>query len=110
MSLPCRCCGCLCPCNRAKHTELVEDNCCQCNLAALKKLAGLKDSELDLIYVTYHVDVSDCYYINSFGDVIGTKECLRIVVAMVLKKYLKNRNILIISSALLVRCSRFVGL
>jgi hypothetical protein len=39
-----------------KGVELIDDNCCQCNFAALLHLSGLKQA--DLVYVTYHVDVS----------------------------------------------------
>ena len=51
-----RCCCCK-PCCKGSDPEYVrDDNCCECNLVALKKLSGL--TETDLVYVTYHVDVS----------------------------------------------------
>ena len=58
-----RCCCCNpCSCKKEQHTVLVEDNCCQCNLAALKEMSGLKDAEI--VYVTYHVDVSNIHGIS----------------------------------------------
>ncbi|KAF7279477.1 hypothetical protein GWI33_007192 [Rhynchophorus ferrugineus] len=51
-------CCCL-PCR--KHTEhdaeVVDDNCCRCNFAALQKLTNLGD--IEIIYATYHVDVGE---------------------------------------------------
>ena len=37
--------------------DIIEDNCCMCNTAALYKMAPADD--LDLVYVTYHVDVAE---------------------------------------------------
>ena len=53
-----RCCVCCRCCVRpqAEDSDVMEDNCCQCNVAALEMLLGMPDVEL--IYVTYHVDVS----------------------------------------------------
>ena len=67
-------CCCLRNCreNKDQPTEVIEDNCCQCNLVALKKLSGLK--HLDLVYVTYHVDVS--YSDVILHDDIVTHQCL----------------------------------
>ncbi|KAF0309047.1 Sn1-specific diacylglycerol lipase alpha [Amphibalanus amphitrite] len=56
------CCR-LCPylkggCRRPATTaEVVEDNCCLCNTAATQRMAPL--DELELVYVTYHVDVGE---------------------------------------------------
>ena len=55
----CSCCCCCKSCCSKKvdpSDPVVSDNCCECNLAALRKIGGLKNT--DLIYVTYHVDVS----------------------------------------------------
>lgn len=50
---------CCIPCRkRPEHeVEIVKDNCCQCNYAALQKLTDLGD--IEIIYVTYHVDVGE---------------------------------------------------
>lgn len=37
--------------------EIVDDNCCQCNYAVLKKLTDFGD--IDIIYATYHVDIGE---------------------------------------------------
>ncbi len=50
-----KCTRCCCTC-RDDNTVLVEDNCCECNYAAMRKLGKFRRT--DLIYVTYHVDVS----------------------------------------------------
>ncbi len=50
-----KCGKCCCTCHD-DNTVLVEDNCCECNYAAMRKLGRFKN--IDLIYVTYHVDVS----------------------------------------------------
>ncbi|CAH0548856.1 unnamed protein product [Brassicogethes aeneus] len=50
-------CCCL-PCSKNRPSdvpEIVDDNCCQCNYAALHKLTDLGD--IEIIYATYHVDV-----------------------------------------------------
>lgn len=36
---------------------MVEDNCCQCNYTALKKLINV--AEVEVTYATFHVDVSE---------------------------------------------------
>nr|CAH7712239.1 unnamed protein product [Callosobruchus chinensis] len=50
-------CYCCIPCTKANNAEpeLVEDNCCHCNFAALQRLTALGD--IEIIYATYHVDV-----------------------------------------------------
>lgn len=48
---PCCCYG------RSDHAEVVQDNCCHCNYAALKKMKPAGD--IEVIYVTYHVDVGE---------------------------------------------------
>ncbi|XP_074647959.1 diacylglycerol lipase-alpha-like [Tubulanus polymorphus] len=49
---------CCCPCKKTKRKpDIVEDNCCSCNYAALKEMSGLQDA--DFIYVTYHVDIGE---------------------------------------------------
>ncbi|XP_015123035.1 sn1-specific diacylglycerol lipase alpha isoform X2 [Diachasma alloeum] len=50
-------CGCV-PC--IKHEDdaiIVEDNCCQCNYAALRRMVEI--GEIDIIYATFHVDVGE---------------------------------------------------
>uniref|UniRef100_A0A0C9RC53 Diacylglycerol lipase-alpha n=1 Tax=Fopius arisanus TaxID=64838 RepID=A0A0C9RC53_9HYME len=50
-------CGCL-PC--IKHEDdaiIVEDNCCQCNYAALRRMVEI--GEIEIIYATFHVDVGE---------------------------------------------------
>lgn len=51
-----RCCCCI-PCRKNSGTspEIVDDNCCQCNYAALEKLTEYGD--IEIIYATYHVDI-----------------------------------------------------
>ncbi|KAJ8917361.1 hypothetical protein NQ315_002383 [Exocentrus adspersus] len=52
-----RCCCCI-PCRKpinGADPEIVEDNCCQCNYAALHKLTDYGD--IEVIYATYHVDI-----------------------------------------------------
>ncbi|XP_018570256.1 sn1-specific diacylglycerol lipase alpha isoform X2 [Anoplophora glabripennis] len=53
-----RCCCCF-PCRKPTseggNPEIVEDNCCQCNYAALDKLTDYGD--IEIIYATYHVDI-----------------------------------------------------
>ncbi|XP_063923643.1 diacylglycerol lipase-alpha-like isoform X2 [Zophobas morio] len=51
-----KCCCCL-PCQKRVSAEIVEDNCCRCNYAALQKLTSLGD--IEIIYATYHVDVGE---------------------------------------------------
>ncbi|XP_044260165.1 diacylglycerol lipase-alpha isoform X2 [Tribolium madens] len=48
-------CFCCLPCQKPDSAEIVKDNCCKCNYAALQKLTSLGD--IEIIYVTYHVDV-----------------------------------------------------
>lgn len=51
-----RCC-CM-PCCSAKiSAEVVDDNCCRCNYAALQRI--LTNGDIEIIYVTYHVDVGE---------------------------------------------------
>ena len=46
-----------CCCSRPKDSFVAdEDNCCHCNLAALKKLSGLPNA--DFVYATFHSAVS----------------------------------------------------
>lgn len=43
---------------RQKDTAIiVEDNCCQCNYAALQRM--IEDGDVDVVYATYHVDVGE---------------------------------------------------
>ncbi|KAH8367395.1 hypothetical protein KR084_012086 [Drosophila pseudotakahashii] len=50
-----KCFGCCCGSN--DDTEVIQDNCCLCNYAALKKTLQLGD--IDIVYATYHVDVGE---------------------------------------------------
>lgn len=36
---------------------IVEDNCCQCNYAALRRM--IKVAEVEVVYATFHVDVGE---------------------------------------------------
>ncbi|CAG9855011.1 unnamed protein product [Phyllotreta striolata] len=51
-----RCCCCI-PCRKNSDAipKIVDDNCCQCNYAALEKLTDYGD--IEIIYATYHVDI-----------------------------------------------------
>ncbi|KAL5274913.1 DAGLA family protein [Megaselia abdita] len=48
---------CFCRCRSIESAEIIQDNCCLCNYAALKKT--LQVSDVEIIYVTYHVDVGE---------------------------------------------------
>lgn len=50
-----RCCF---PCCRTKDSsDVIEDNCCSCNYAALKRMVNV--GEVEVIYTTFHVDVAE---------------------------------------------------
>ncbi|XP_076753679.1 inactivation no afterpotential E isoform X3 [Xylocopa sonorina] len=50
-------CGCF-PCGGHEDgATVVEDNCCQCNYVALRKMIDV--AEVDIIYATFHVDVGE---------------------------------------------------
>ncbi|XP_076163450.1 inactivation no afterpotential E isoform X3 [Ptiloglossa arizonensis] len=50
-------CGCF-PCGgHDDEATVVEDNCCQCNYAALRKMVTV--TEMEVIYATFHVDVGE---------------------------------------------------
>nr|XP_031827613.1 sn1-specific diacylglycerol lipase alpha isoform X3 [Nomia melanderi] len=50
-------CGCF-PCGRHQDdATVVEDNCCQCNYVALRKMVDV--AEVEVIYATFHVDVGE---------------------------------------------------
>ncbi|XP_049824553.1 diacylglycerol lipase-alpha isoform X3 [Aethina tumida] len=58
----CRLCAglncCCIPCRKQSgsgNAEILDDNCCKCNYAALKLLTEMGD--IEIIYATYHVDV-----------------------------------------------------
>lgn len=40
-----------------EDVEVVDDNCCRCNYATLRKLIDLGD--IEIVYATYHVDVGE---------------------------------------------------
>lgn len=48
---------CLSCCGRKNQLEIVEDNCCNCNYAALKQMISVGD--IEVIYTTFHVDVAE---------------------------------------------------
>ncbi|XP_037727069.1 uncharacterized protein LOC119558020 isoform X4 [Drosophila subpulchrella] len=50
-----KCFGCCC--GSSDDTEVIRDNCCLCNYAALKKTLQMGD--IDIVYATYHVDVGE---------------------------------------------------
>ncbi|XP_046832371.1 diacylglycerol lipase-alpha isoform X4 [Vespa crabro] len=50
-------CACF-PCgNQEDEATIVEDNCCQCNYTALRKM--VKVGEVEVVYATFHVDVGE---------------------------------------------------
>ncbi|KRT83150.1 hypothetical protein AMK59_3055, partial [Oryctes borbonicus] len=49
-----RCCCCN-PSRKSESLEIVDDNCCFCNYAALQKIC--EHGNIEIIYATYHVDV-----------------------------------------------------
>lgn len=52
-----RCC-CFSCCRSNKHTtDIIDDNCCYCNYAAMRKM--LQMTEAEVIYTTFHVDVGE---------------------------------------------------
>ena len=54
-----RCC-CL-PClRRGDDAIIVEDNCCQCNYAALRRMVEI--GEVEVFYATFHVDVNETLF------------------------------------------------
>ncbi|XP_037938608.1 diacylglycerol lipase-alpha isoform X2 [Teleopsis dalmanni] len=50
-----KCFGCCC--KYSNETEIIQDNCCYCNYAALKKT--LQVGDIEIVYATYHVDVGE---------------------------------------------------
>ncbi|KAH8411542.1 hypothetical protein KR215_006471 [Drosophila sulfurigaster] len=50
-----KCFGCCC--GSGDDSQVIQDNCCYCNYAALKKTLQLGD--IDIVYATYHVDVGE---------------------------------------------------
>ncbi|XP_018331978.1 sn1-specific diacylglycerol lipase alpha isoform X2 [Agrilus planipennis] len=57
----CKLCGslscCCVPCRKDNQAEIIDDNCCNCHFASLKKLSKIGD--IEIIYATYHVDVGE---------------------------------------------------
>lgn len=51
-----RCCWSCCRGNK-DPLDVVEDNCCYCNYAALKRMVNV--GEVEVIYTTFHVDVGE---------------------------------------------------
>ncbi|XP_012265219.2 diacylglycerol lipase-alpha isoform X1 [Athalia rosae] len=50
-------CGCF-PCgSHEDEATVVDDNCCQCNYAALRRMVEV--GEMEVIYATYHVDIGE---------------------------------------------------
>lgn len=42
---------------RRDKAEVIEDNCCRCNYAALKQM--LSEGDVEMIYATFHVDIGE---------------------------------------------------
>ncbi len=55
--LNCCCCCKGCCGKQTNRSSTLNDNCCDCNIAALRKLTSVKD--MDLVYATYHVGVGE---------------------------------------------------
>ncbi|XP_013101270.1 diacylglycerol lipase-alpha isoform X4 [Stomoxys calcitrans] len=51
-----KCFGC-CTAAATSEAEVIKDNCCYCNYAALKKT--LQVGDIEIVYATYHVDVGE---------------------------------------------------
>lgn len=86
---PYRCC-CIPCCSISKDpTEVVDDNCCRCNYAALQRILNIGD--IEIIYVTYHVDVGETpFYVAIDYDrrkiVISIRGTLSMKVKIIKKK------------------------
>lgn len=52
-----RCCCCCAPCGKGDSAEIVKDNCCYCNYAALQRIS--EHGDIEIVYATYHVDVGE---------------------------------------------------
>lgn len=55
-------CFCCLPCMRRRNDTaiIVEDNCCQCNYAALSRMIDIGEpGDIEVIYATFHVDVGE---------------------------------------------------
>uniref|UniRef100_A0A336LAT9 Diacylglycerol lipase-alpha n=1 Tax=Culicoides sonorensis TaxID=179676 RepID=A0A336LAT9_CULSO len=52
----CCCCSC-CGKKPPSNIQIIDDNCCSCNFAALKNM--LNSGEIEVIYATFHVDVGE---------------------------------------------------
>lgn len=52
-----RCCCFSCCRSNKETTDIIDDNCCHCNYAAMKRM--LKMTEAEVIYTTFHVDVGE---------------------------------------------------
>lgn len=70
-----RCCCFSCCRSNKETTDIIDDNCCYCNYAAMKRM--LKVTEAEVIYTTFHVDVGETPF---FVAVDYTKE--KIVVSI----------------------------
>lgn len=70
-----RCCCFSCCRSNKDTTDIIDDNCCYCNYAAMKKMLQLTEAEV--IYTTFHVDVGETPF---FVAVDYTKE--KIVVSI----------------------------
>lgn len=42
---------------RSDNAQVIEDNCCLCNYAALKQMVS--DGDVEVIYATFHVDIGE---------------------------------------------------
>ncbi|XP_031627967.1 sn1-specific diacylglycerol lipase alpha isoform X2 [Contarinia nasturtii] len=70
-----RCCCFSCCRSNKETTDIIDDNCCKCNYAAMKRM--LSQTEAEVIYTTFHVDVGETPF---FVAVDYTKE--KIVVSI----------------------------
>ncbi|XP_029668514.1 sn1-specific diacylglycerol lipase alpha isoform X4 [Formica exsecta] len=52
-----QCCCFPCGARHEDEATIVEDNCCQCNYAALSRMLDL--GEIEVVYATFHVDVGE---------------------------------------------------
>ncbi|XP_070171111.1 diacylglycerol lipase-alpha isoform X3 [Polyergus mexicanus] len=52
-----QCCCFPCGARHENEATIVEDNCCQCNYAALSRMLDL--GEIEVVYATFHVDVGE---------------------------------------------------
>ena len=84
-SMTCCCLPCCTP-KKDEKAVLVSDNCCSCNMAALKQVLAQKNC--DLVYGTFHVDVGETPFFTGVDYekkvvVISIRDTLSMQVKMV---------------------------